>query len=130
MRKHDHIENAMVQTGNPTAAEPETGDAAIPQTIFLTRCSLPDQDRVLCLRIIKQLHDDLALNKSSDIMQAEMVAIYSLKLMRAQDSGNTEAAEIYDRMIRAHLKDLRASKKARQGAASASRPHLPVTELT
>ena len=57
-------------------------------------------------------------NKSSDFMQVELVAVYFLKLGRAQESGDWDAAERLDRMIRCHLKDLNATKIAREGDAS------------
>lgn len=116
MRKHDHIDKLKT-------AEPVAGDLPIPHGIFVNQC-LRDRDHDLFGRILEQLHKDSVFNASSDILQVELVALYSVRLIQAQDAGNTEAAEIWDRMIRAHLKDLRASKKAREGAASASRAHL------
>jgi hypothetical protein len=132
MRKHDHIDKAMAQAGSPTAANQEPGDAAQPNValspILLKQFVFLKEDFDFCNDIIMHLYVDLALNKSSDIMQAELVALYALKLIRAKDKGDPATAEIYDRMIRAHLKDLRASKKAREGAATASRPHLSDAE--
>ncbi|MDX2177669.1 MAG: hypothetical protein SF028_14495 [Candidatus Sumerlaeia bacterium] len=54
-------------------------------------------------------------NKSSDFIQVELVAIYFLKLGRAQEAGDWENAEKIDRMIRCHLKDLKATKISREG---------------
>ena len=54
-------------------------------------------------------------NKSSDFLQVELVAVYSVKLVRAQINGDMDAAEKLDRMIRCHLKDLKATKIAREG---------------
>ena len=48
-------------------------------------------------------------------MQVELVAVYFLKLGRAQEAGDWDAAERLDRMIRCHLKDLKATKIAREG---------------
>ncbi len=74
--------------------------------------------RKLFEAIIGQLYQDFVFNKSSDFMQVELVAVYFLKLGRAQESGDWDAAERLDRMIRCHLKDLKATKIAREGEAS------------
>ena len=65
--------------------------------------------------IIEQLHQDFQFNKSSDFIQVELVGVYSVKLVRAQMEGNTQAAESLDRMIRCHMKDLKTTKVAREG---------------
>jgi len=65
--------------------------------------------------IIEKLHEDFQFNKSSDFLQVELVGIYSVKLVRAQIEGNTQAAESLDRMIRCHMKDLKTTKIAREG---------------
>lgn len=51
--------------------------------------------------IIDRLNQDFEFNKSSDFLQVELVGVYSVKLVRAQIEGNTDAAEKLDRMIRA-----------------------------
>jgi len=76
---------------------------------------LGDDEVPLYERIIEQLHEDFVFNKSSDLMQVELVAVYFIRLARAQASGDSEAAERFDRMIRAHLKDLKTTKLAREG---------------
>ncbi|BBO77763.1 hypothetical protein DSCW_51800 [Desulfosarcina widdelii] len=65
--------------------------------------------------IIERLHQDFQFNKSSDFLQVELVGVYSVKLVRAQIEGNTQAAESLDRMIRCHMKDLKTTKIAREG---------------
>jgi hypothetical protein len=79
---------------------------------------LSAEERPLFEAIIGQLYQDFVFNKSSDFMQVELVAVYFLKLGRAQESGDWDAAERLDRMIRCHLKDLKATKIAREGEAS------------
>jgi len=76
---------------------------------------LGDDEVPLYERIIEQLHVDFVFNQSSDLMQVELVAVYFIRLARAQASGDSEAAERFDRMIRAHLKDLKTTKLAREG---------------
>jgi len=76
---------------------------------------LTEEEKPLFDAIIEQLHQDFVFNKSSDFMQVELVAVYFLKLGRAQEAGDWDAAERLDRMIRCHLKDLKATKIAREG---------------
>ena len=83
---------------------------------------LAKEERSLFNCIIKQLYQDFEFNKSSDFMQVELVAVYFLKLGRALDAGDSEAAERLDRMIRSHLKDLKATKIAREGEATSKGP--------
>lgn len=76
---------------------------------------LSPEERPLFDAIIAQLHEDFVFNRSSDFIQVELVAVYFLKLGRAQETGDYDAAERLDRMIRCHLKDLKATKIAREG---------------
>jgi len=82
--------------------------------IFADRCLTPEE-KVMFDSIIEKLHEDFQFNKSSDFLQVELVGIYSVKLVRAQIEGNTQAAESLDRMIRCHMKDLKTTKIAREG---------------
>ena len=74
-----------------------------------------DQSRLYWRNIIERLNQDFVFNKSSDFLQVELVGVYSVKLVRAQIEGNTQAAESLDRMIRCHMKDLKTTKIAREG---------------
>ena len=76
---------------------------------------LSPEERPLFDAIINQLHEDFVFNRRSDFIQVELVAVYFLKLGRAQETGDYDAAERLDRMIRCHLKDLKATKIAREG---------------
>jgi hypothetical protein len=82
--------------------------------IFADRCLTPEEKETFD-SIIEKLHADFQFNKSSDFLQVELVGIYSVKLVRAQIEGNTQAAESLDRMIRCHMKDLKTTKIAREG---------------
>ncbi|MEE9368729.1 MAG: hypothetical protein V3V05_07675 [Pontiella sp.] len=82
--------------------------------IFADRCLTPEE-KVMFDHIIEKLHADFQFNKSSDFLQVELVGIYSVKLVRAQVEGNTQAAESLDRMIRCHMKDLKTTKISREG---------------
>ncbi len=87
---------------------------ALKHGIFADRF-LTEDERPIFEAIIAQLHEDFVFNKSSDFMQVELVAVYFLKLGRAQVEGNWDAAERLDRMIRCHLKDLKTTKIVREG---------------
>jgi len=82
--------------------------------IFANKC-LNAEERESFDELIERLYQDFEFNKSSDFLQLELVAIYSVKLMRAQVEGNVDAAQKLDMMIRAHMKDLKATKIAREG---------------
>jgi hypothetical protein len=76
---------------------------------------LTPEEKVMFDAIIDRLNQDFEFNKSSDFLQVELVGVYSVKLVRAQIEGNTDAAEKLDRMIRCHMKDLKTTKIAREG---------------
>lgn len=76
---------------------------------------LSDEERPLFDSLIAKLRADFKFNESSDFIQVELVAIYFLKLGRAQEAGDWETAQKIDQMLRCHLKDLKATKIAREG---------------
>lgn len=76
---------------------------------------LSDEERPLFDSLIAKLRADFKFNESSDFIQVELVAIYFLKLGRAQEAGDWDAAQKIDQMLRCHLKDLKATKIAREG---------------
>ncbi len=82
--------------------------------IWANQC-LDESERELFREIIERLRNDFVFNKISDFLQVELVGIYSVKLVRAQINGDMDASEKLDRMIRCHLKDLKATKIAREG---------------
>lgn len=84
---------------------------------------LSEEEKKLFDVIIEQLQDDFIFNKSSDFLQVELVGVYFVKLGRAQEIGDHDAAEKLDRMIRCHLKDLKTTKIVREG----TEPKLPET---
>ncbi len=93
---------------------PQGNTNALKHGVYADRF-LSTEEKPLFDAIIEQLHQDFVFNKSSDFMQVELVAVYFLKLGRAQEAGDWDAAERLDRMIRCHLKDLKATKIAREG---------------
>ena len=87
---------------------------AIKHGIFASRI-LSGEEKELFDAIIQKLYGDFQFNKSSDYLQVELIGIYSVKLMRAQVAGDADTSEKLDRMIRAHMRDLKATKISREG---------------
>jgi hypothetical protein len=106
--------NEGASTPKKGAGPPEGNLNAVKHGIFANQC-LDDEERQFFDELIQRLYQDFEFNKSSDFLQLELVAIYSVKLMRAQAEGNVDAAQKLDQMIRAHMKDLKATKIAREG---------------
>ena len=87
---------------------------AMKHGIFANKC-LDEEERVLFQEVIERLYQDFEFNRSSDYIQLEFIAINTVKYMRAIAEGNLDAAQKLDGMIRAHLKDLKTTKLAREG---------------
>jgi hypothetical protein len=82
---------------------------------FLAFDILTPEERQDFLSVVKQLHEDFEMNKSSDFYATELVATNLLLFRRAVKNDDVKAAEAYDRMVRMHLSDLKATKSAREG---------------
>ena len=93
---------------------PEGTQNRLKHGIFANKCLNPEEKEMFDM-LIEQLCDDFQFNKSSDFIQVELVGVYSVKLVRAQMEGNLPAAEQFDRMIRAHMRDLKTTKISREG---------------
>lgn len=61
------------------------------------------------------LHQDFDLNNSTDKMATELACMYFVKIIQAQREGDIPNADTHDRMCRLQLKDLKATKSAREG---------------
>lgn len=66
---------------------------------------------------MERVRKDFALNDSSDVIAVEAMAMAFIRYGRAMKEGNADAAEKLDRIVRSHLKDLKATKVAREGGA-------------
>lgn len=82
---------------------------------FLAFDILTIEERQDFLSVVKQLHEDFEMNKSSDFYATELVATSLILLRRAAKAGDLKAVETYDRAVRLHLTDLKATKSAREG---------------
>jgi len=82
---------------------------------FLAFDILTPEERHDFLSVVEQMHADFTLNKSSDFYAVELVATNLVLYRRAVKNDDVKAAEAYDRMVRMHLSDLKATKSAREG---------------
>lgn len=65
--------------------------------------------------IVAAYENDFELNGSSDSMSVTLTALYFVQLMRAVMARDFENAERLDRMIRSHMRELKATKRTREG---------------
>jgi hypothetical protein len=108
IRKYkNRIDKAAKELGVELPAELKHG--------FLAFDILNESERRDFLSVVKQMHDDFLLNKSSDFYAVELVATNLVLYRRAVKNDDVKAAEAYDRMVRMHLSDLKATKSAREG---------------
>ena len=63
---------------------------------------------------LDQIRQDFALNRSSDEIQVQMAALAFLQYLRAGEAGTEAAAAVHARIVRNCLRDLRATKSARE----------------
>ena len=82
---------------------PEGNQNRLRHGIFADRCLTPEE-KVMFDAIIDRLNQDFEFNKSSDFLQVELVGVYSVKLVRAQIEGNTDAARVRSRKARRPLR--------------------------
>ena len=90
----------------------------LPDTLkhgFLAFDILSEEERQDFLGVVKQMHQDFQMNKSSDFYGVELVATNLVLYRRGAKNGDVKAAEAFDRMVRMHLSDLKATKNAREG---------------
>jgi len=66
-------------------------------------------------KFFNTLHQDFELNNSTDKMATELACMYFVKIIQAQREGDIPSADTHDRMCRMQLKDLKATKSAREG---------------
>jgi hypothetical protein len=104
----------MVETSKDTVSDVNGNVNALKHGIYAERF-LSDEEKSLFSGLVERLHEDFTFNGSSDLLQVELVAFYQIKLARSLEAGDTQAAERFDRMIRAHLTDLKATKNSREG---------------
>jgi hypothetical protein len=87
---------------------------ALKHGIFANRI-MDERELEIFTAIIAQLEEDYVFNRSVDFIQLELVGIYFLQLGRAILAERWDAADTIDRMLRSHLKELKATKRVREG---------------
>ncbi len=98
------------------AGPPKGNLNAMTHGIFAERI-LDEEERGTFDAIVARIRRDFAINDSSDTIALEALALACLRLSRAIKADDASASETWDRMVRAHLKDLKATKITREGEA-------------
>jgi hypothetical protein len=76
--------------------------------------TLSDEEQRIRDAFLDELRRDFALNCSSDEVSAQMAAMAFLQYIRAQKAGKEAAAASQARIVRNCLRDLKATKSARE----------------
>ena len=77
---------------------------------------LDSEERRVFYALIECFYADYDLNSSADFMEVELAVLYFLQVMRAIKAQEWETAQRIDVMLRSHLRDLKASKRSREGS--------------
>lgn len=77
---------------------------------FMSEC-----EREVFEGMMARFYANYELNESADFIQLEFAGIYMLKLARAILAEDWETAAKVDGLLRANLKDLKATKQMREG---------------
>lgn len=81
---------------------------------FLADEILLEEEKKSFREIVARMYRDFKLNSSSDFYAVELVAVSLILYRRCAKDMNANAIETFDRMIRMHLKDLKATKSTRE----------------
>ncbi len=81
--------------------------------IFVNKC-LDGEEKALFEEVVSKLIKELKIEGTTDLMQTELAALYFLKTVRAVKSSQEDAAERLDKMLRMHLRDLKATRIVRE----------------
>lgn len=90
---------------------PEGNENRLRHGFFANRC-LSQDERFIFDEILGGMQREYAFDGSADFIQVELAAIYFVKLRRALEHGDVDAASKINGMLRGHLKDLRLEKAA------------------
>ena len=103
--------------GNPGGCPPEKARGntnALKHGAYAGRI-LNDEEQQVFDDVVAAFRRDFSLNDSSDVVALEAMAMSYIQYVRAADAGNAQAAETFDRVLRHHLRDLKATKLSREG---------------
>lgn len=99
----------------PERMQPNPNSLAHIKHGVLANSILSIQERDLFYGLIARFEKDYELNESADFMQVELVTLYFLQLGRAIKVKDWENAERIDRTMRGHLREMKATKRGREG---------------
>ena len=91
---------------------------------------LNDDEQALFRDVLARIHEDFSLNGSSDQVAAQSLALAYVQFLRAMEAGDTQATETFDRIVRCHLKDLKATKIVREGESGSDLSTSPAEWAT
>ncbi|MCL5104959.1 MAG: hypothetical protein M1133_12715 [Armatimonadetes bacterium] len=100
----------MSNVNNTETTAERASTIALRHGIYADRF-LKQDEKPIFDSIIAHLEREFELNRSSDFIQVELVAVFLMRLGRAYETGDWGAVEKLDRMVRCHLKDLKTAKK-------------------
>ncbi len=86
---------------------------AVRSGMFVNKC-LDEKERILFDKVVNNLINELDIKYTTDLMQVELSGLYFLKALRAVELSEGDSAERLDRMLRMHLKDLKATRIVRE----------------
>lgn len=108
------LHTSIAELPSPQSEQMQGNLNALKHGIFANRI-MNEGELELFTAIIAQLEEDYVFNRSVDFIQLELVGIYFLQLGRAILAERWDAADTIDRMLRCHLKELKATKRVREG---------------
>jgi hypothetical protein len=93
---------------------PEGNTNRLKHGIYVNRF-FSEAEQAVFAEVVGNLRADYPFNEIADFIQVELAAIYFLKLGRALECGEINAARKLDSMLRGHLKDLKAMEENADG---------------
>ena len=114
-RKAEQLERWTQNTGRVPGQGGQPGNVnGIKHGVFADRF-MSESEREIFEEMMTRFHEEFILNRSADFVQLEFAGIYMLQLARAILVGDWETASKIDGLLRANLKDLKATKRTREG---------------
>lgn len=96
------------------AGPPKGNLNALIHGIYVSRV-VNDEEQRIYDAFLAEIREDFALNDPSDEIAVQMAAMAFVQFARAFKAGDAKAAETFERIVRNNLKDLKATKIAREG---------------
>ena len=76
---------------------------------------LDNTEREIFYTLIELFDANYEFNKSADWMSVELANLYFVQIIRAVAAANTLAVIQFDNLLRGHLREMKASKRGREG---------------